>query len=99
MSNANLEPQIDPFSGLLAIAGMAKESWAKHDAERMERMRSNPNNGTLGWWRVDGVRHSAVARASSALEAVEKAKYFVDPSWESPEAFWIGVDLPEVFSA
>lgn len=82
---------------MTAFREAAKSSWAKYDAERMERMRTNPNNGTLGWWRVVGVRHSAVAKASSALEAVEKSKEFVDPSWESPEAFWIGVELPEVF--
>lgn len=86
----------EPTSGLLAIAGIAKESWAKYDAERLERMRANPNNGTLGWWRVIGIRHCAVAKASSAMEAVEKAKELVD-SWESPEAVWIGVELPEVF--
>lgn len=79
-----------------AFREAATRSWAKADAERLERMRNHPNNGTLGWWRVIGIRHGAVARASSALEAVEKAKELVE-SWESPEAFWIGVELPEVF--
>lgn len=87
----------EPTSGQMTILGAPKESWAKYDAERLERMLTNPNNGTLGWWRVIGIRHSAMAKASSAMEAVEKAKQFVDPDWEFPEAYWIAVDLPEVF--
>lgn len=88
----------DPLPGLKAIAKIAGRSWAQHDKDRMERMQNNPHNGTLGWWSVIGVRHAAVARASSAIEAVEKAKRFVE-DWESPEAYWIGVDLPGVFQA
>jgi hypothetical protein len=84
--------------GLAELRGIAGRSWAKSDAERIARMQSNPHNGTLGWWRVDGVRHSAIVRASSAMEAVDRADMWVSKSWESPEARWIGTELPEVFA-
>jgi len=78
--------------------GIAGRSWTKHDAERIAKMHAHPNNGTLGWWRVDGIRHEAIVRASSAMEACELANDIVDPSWESPEASWIGTELPEVIA-
>jgi hypothetical protein len=76
----------------------ASAAAAKSDAERIARMQADPHNGTLGWWRVDGVRHSAIVRASSAMEAVDKADMWVSKSWESPKARWIGTELPEVFA-
>ena len=85
---------IDALSELQAIAA---EAAVKADAERIARMQANSHNGTLGWWRVEGVRHGAIVRASSAMDAVEKARDVVD-SWEFPEASWIGVELPEVFA-
>jgi hypothetical protein len=85
----------DYLNGCLA---RSRAAIAKADAERIARMQSNPHNGTLGWWRVDGVRHSAIAKASSAMEAVDKADMWVCKSWESPEARWIGTELPEVFA-
>ncbi len=69
------------------------------EEQRLARITSNPDNGKTGWWVVDGVRHSAYARASSAAEAIEKADKakLVDASWESPEArFWCE-ELPDVF--
>jgi hypothetical protein len=71
----------------------------KADKERMARIANNPDNGKTGWWVVDGIRHSAHARASSAAEAIEKADKarLVAASWESPEArFWCK-KLPDVF--
>ncbi len=57
----------------------------------------HPMNGKLGWWRIEGIRNSCFARASSCREALEKSKDEVG-SWESPHAAWIGEELPEVFS-
>lgn len=65
-------------------------------AERKQRAVDNPNNGTLGYWLVIGVRNEARTRASSAAEAIEKCSGVVQ-DWESPEAEWIGVELPDVF--
>jgi hypothetical protein len=53
-----------------------------------------------GWYRVDGLRHSAVAHATSAAEAVRlavEAKIIGD--WEMPTARWWTDELPVVFSA
>jgi len=63
-----------------------------------ERMESHPDNGRLGWWCVEGIRHEATARASSALEAISKceAAGYVG-SWESAEARFLGEELPDVF--
>ena len=74
---------------------------AFRDAEeqRHKRIASNPNNGRAGWWRVAGIRHSAIARASSAREAVEKALIAgLIGDWEDPEAEFWTEDLPDVFS-
>jgi hypothetical protein len=59
---------------------------------------THEKDGTLGWWRVDGVRHGAIVKASSAAEAIDKAVTSdAVGSWESPDAEWIGEELPEVF--
>lgn len=69
------------------------------DQQRQERIASNPNNGRAGWWRVAGLRHSAIARASSARDAVEKALTAgLIGDWEDPEADFWTEELPDVFS-
>jgi hypothetical protein len=77
----------------------ARESMQKSEEERIERMNNHPDNGKSGWWRVDGIRHSATAKASSANEAIEKADKagLVDVSWEFPEARFWTEELPDVF--
>lgn len=55
----------------------------------------DPHDGVLGWWRVEGIRHSAIVRASSAEEAVNKSSDVVG-SWESGVPTWIGEELPDV---
>jgi len=68
------------------------------DKARAARMAAHPDNGKMGWWVVDGIRHSAHARASSAPEAIEKAeKAGIVQDWESPEARFCGEELPDVF--
>jgi hypothetical protein len=94
-----LETMATCNTGSLAeLQAIAAEVAAKADAERIARMRANPHNGTLGWWQVEGIRHGAIVKASSAMDAVEKARDVVDPSWESPEAFWVAAELPEVIA-
>lgn len=63
-----------------------------------ERMESHPDNGRLGWWRVEGIRNEATARASSAPEAISKCEEAGHVgSWESAEARFLGEELPDVF--
>jgi hypothetical protein len=73
------------------------ECWAAADERRQERLAANPDNGKLGWWQVEGVRHDALVEASSAAEAVTKAIAAGKVGdWEAPEADYIGEELPEV---
>lgn len=67
----------------------------KADEGRQVLIQNNPDNGKPGWWRVDGIRHSAIVRADSAAAAIEKAAGAVQ-DWESPGAEWIGEELPDV---
>ena len=62
---------------------------------------TNPDNGKAGWWLVEGLRHSAWAKASSANEAIEKAHdaNIVDASWEYPTAKFVYEELPDVIGA
>jgi len=64
-----------------------------------KRNAENPDNGKEGYWRVQGIRHDAVVKASSAPEAVDKVHEVgrVDKSWENPEAYFIGTEMPEVW--
>lgn len=68
------------------------------DDDRKRRLSEHPNNGTLGYWLVTGIRHDARCRAITATEAVQKC---IDAGavgdWESPEAEFLGTQLPEVF--
>ena len=63
---------------------------------RQARIDNHPDNGKEGYWLVEGVRHDARTKASSAREAIDKCSGEVD-DWESPEASFIGAELPEVF--
>lgn len=71
------------------------------DIVRHEYLTNHPNNGTVGWWYVDGIRHYAYTQATSALEAIERANdaELVDSSWEAPMAYFIGQQLPETFGS
>jgi hypothetical protein len=78
---------------LAEIQEMVAEGDKRHDLA----MANHPDNGKLGYWRVEGVRHNAIVKASSAPEAIEKAlKTEAVGSWESPDATFIGEELPEV---
>ncbi len=68
------------------------------DAAQNDELEANPDNGKTGWWYVDGIRHDATCKASSAPEAVKKcADSGHVGSWESPTARFIGEELPDVF--
>lgn len=64
--------------------------------ERLARINNHPDNGKLGWWFIDGIRHYAHVRASSAPEAVKKALDLVG-DWEMPSVTFLGEELPDVF--
>ncbi len=66
------------------------------DQECQARLDNHPNNGTLGYWLVEGIRHDARCKAHTAREAVKKCAGTVG-DWESPEVTFIGIELPEVF--
>ena len=79
------------------LAGIRPAVLAGDKAHR-ERMESHPDNGRLGWWRVEGIHHDATARASSAPEAISKCEAAgCVGSWESAEARFLGEELPDVF--
>lgn len=87
------EERIAEFSAMLARLHELQEKTPPKPPPTHEK------DGTLGWWRVDGVRHDAIVKASSAAEAIDKAvKADAVGSWESPDADWIGEELPEVMS-
>jgi hypothetical protein len=70
--------------------------FAEAEAKRQEAIDEHPDNGQEGYWRVEGIRHEAKTRASSAREAIEKCSEEVQ-LWECPVATFIGEELPEVF--
>jgi hypothetical protein len=68
------------------------------DAARKARCDSHPDNGRTGWWRVVGIRHEGMARASSAGEAIAACDADgIVGTWECPEAKFVGAELPDVF--
>ena len=64
--------------------------------EHQERRDAHPDNCRVGYWRIIGIRHEATTKASGAREAIEKCAGLV-ADWESPEAFFLGEELPDVF--
>lgn len=73
------------------------EHFEESEKARETAIAANPNNGKEGWWRVVGMRHSAMAWASSAESAIDAADV-VSKSWEFPEAEYVGTELPRVFA-
>lgn len=79
-----------------ALLSSIGEGMREADERRKAEMASHPNNGTAGFWQVVGIRHDAIVQASSAPEAIALAADQVH-EWESPEAHFIGTELPKVF--
>jgi hypothetical protein len=77
---------------------ICREAMRQANEERMERIKNHPDNGKNGWWIVEGIRHRAYAKASSAIEAIEKAeKAGVVQDWECAESWFWTEELPDVF--
>lgn len=87
--NADLPDMWDVMESL-------RPTLVKIEAERQERIDTHPDNDRDGFWFVDGIRHDATCRATSAREAIEKCSEIVG-DWESPEARFIGEEMPDVF--
>lgn len=72
-----------------------REMFAASQAALDAEMAAHPNNGTLGYWNVVGIRHDAIVRADSAPAAIRKAIECGEVGdWESPRAHWLGVETP-----
>lgn len=88
------EERATELSKALAAIGELREE----ESSLEERLQHHPDNGKSGWWRVHGIRHSCMIKASSALEAVTKA---IDQQlvgeWESGEPSYVGTQLPDGF--
>jgi len=66
--------------------------------ETTDAYADNPDNDKEGYWRVTGIRHSAVVFGSSAPEVVQKAiNSEAVGEWENPDAEFIGHSMPEIF--
>jgi len=87
--------ELPSFSQLMeSLRSGAKES----TESRSDANENNPHNGTVGYWRVTGIRHEATAKAESAPDAIAKCiKAGFVGDWECATAEFIGVELPEVF--
>ena len=59
----------------------------------------NPNNGTQGFWHVEGLKRSAIVRAISVTEAAKKALSSDDLGiWVILiNVQFIGTEMPEIF--
>lgn len=98
VSNPDAKAKIDKEEFRKMVEGM-RGSFGKPSEEAKSRMANDPHNGTLGWWKVHGIRHSAMVKASSATEAAEKAvKSGEVGDWEMVDATWFCIELPDVFS-
>lgn len=88
----------DAMPSLAELQAELKPMFEKQDAEYEEKVAENPDNGREGWWRVSGIRHAAIAWASSARQAIDKCATADEVgSWESADASFIGEKLPDVF--
>lgn len=87
----------DALPSLAETQAELKPMFEEQDAKYAAKVAANPDNGRAGWWRVSGVRHDAIARASSAREAIDKCEEAGEVgSWESPDVSFIGEELPDV---
>ena len=95
-SAPDCKAQADAAPSLMESLAAIQPAFAETEAKRHERIDSHPDNGRAGFWHVEGIRHDARTRASSAREAIEKCSDVVQ-SWECPAAHFLGNELPEVF--
>jgi hypothetical protein len=84
--------QVADFKDSMARLG---EMWEAGAEQQKQKAAANPDNGKLGYWQVDGVRHDTMVKASSEPEAIEKAIASGEVGdWESPSAYFVGAELP-----
>jgi len=82
----------------MQIIDEARGDYSVSLKEMLERFENDPNNGIQGFWAVEGVRHKAIIRASSASEAVEKAlKSGAVRDWELLDVNFVGSEVPDVY--
>lgn len=62
----------------------------------LQQAQHHPDNGKRGFWKVTGVRHSALVQSDSALNAKDLASTLVG-EWEICAIEFLGTTLPEVF--
>jgi hypothetical protein len=53
----------------------------------------HPDNGKFGFWKVIGMRHSALIQTDSAKNAIELAASIVE-DWELTRVEYVGATLP-----
>ena len=84
--------------GLAEQFAALRPAFAEMDDKRRDDIENHPENGKAGWWRVEGIRHGGVARASSAEEAIRKCvEADIVGDWESAEAAFFCEELPDAF--
>ncbi len=54
-------------------------------------------NGKQGFWKVEGVRHTALVQTDSALNAIGLASDVVG-DWELCDVTYLGANLPQVYA-
>lgn len=74
--------------------------WEEHQRTREEQyekwLDEHPDNGKMGWWKVEGIRHSALVKADSIRGALKLAREKGGVGdWESSGAVFIGENLPD----
>lgn len=84
-SEQNTESLNETIEELEGFSFYSGEDSAKH-----------PDNGKYGFWRVHGVRHSALVQTDSARDAITLAADMVH-EWELTDVEYIGVQLPTVY--
>lgn len=80
----------------MAAIKSLSESCKEDRQEADDRLARNPDNGKFGYWKVEGMRHTAIVKACSAQEAIERAKDVV-LSWELLDASYLGED-PDIIA-
>lgn len=104
----SLEVLLNPRSGIIKTREERAADKAKIfariqeieiDTGLDESIDNNPDNGRSGWWFIDGLRHHAHVRASSAREAYDKAlKSKLIGDWEVlGTPVFLAEELPDVF--
>ena len=75
-----------------SISEECSNEYEAAEKKREEAIANHPDNGKLGYWRVEGTRHTAIVKADSAQAAIDKAIEIVQ-QWEDPDASFIGEEI------